>query len=194
VGDRREAAILETALRLLAERPLSAITIDELARGAGLSRSTFYFYFDSRDAVIKAMFANTETSLQGVLEPMTTSAEPRTAVRDTVALYLQRWAEHGPVLRAMVPLAEGDRETRDFWTQVRSGVAGTLADLIDRERAAGRAVGAPPDASDLSAALAAMMWRAGYDYSLSDTATADHDRIVVSLSTVIVRAIWSSDT
>src|SRR5215212_1040595 len=51
-GDDRERAILETAERLLEERPLSEISVDDLAKGAGISRPTFYFYFPSRDAVV----------------------------------------------------------------------------------------------------------------------------------------------
>ena len=39
-GDDRELAILATAERLLAERPLAAISVDDLARGAGISRPT----------------------------------------------------------------------------------------------------------------------------------------------------------
>ena len=51
-GDDRELAILATAERLLAERPLTAISVDDLARGAGISRPTFYFYFPSKEAVL----------------------------------------------------------------------------------------------------------------------------------------------
>ncbi len=42
-GDDRERAILETFERLLEQRPLHAIAIDDIARGAGISRPTFYF-------------------------------------------------------------------------------------------------------------------------------------------------------
>src|SRR3954454_18377559 len=51
-GDDREAAILATAEQLLGERPLTEVSVDDLARGAGISRPTFYFYFRSRDAVL----------------------------------------------------------------------------------------------------------------------------------------------
>src|SRR3954469_14977254 len=54
-GDDREAAILATAERLLDDRPLSAISVDDLARGAGISRPTFYFYFRSKDAVLLSL-------------------------------------------------------------------------------------------------------------------------------------------
>src|SRR3989440_8537546 len=51
-GDDRERAILETAERLLEERPLHEISVDDLAKGAGISRPTFYFYFPSKEAVL----------------------------------------------------------------------------------------------------------------------------------------------
>ena len=51
-GDDREQAILATAERLLEERPLADISVDDLAKGAGLSRPTFYFYFPSKEAVL----------------------------------------------------------------------------------------------------------------------------------------------
>src|SRR5829696_3078398 len=51
-GDEREKAILETAERLLGERSLSEISVDDLARGAGISRPSFYFYFSSKEAVL----------------------------------------------------------------------------------------------------------------------------------------------
>src|SRR6201987_2030473 len=51
-GDDRERAILATAQSLLQERGLSEISVDDLARGAGISRPTFYFYFPSKDAVV----------------------------------------------------------------------------------------------------------------------------------------------
>jgi AcrR family transcriptional regulator len=51
-GDGREAAILATAEPLLDERPLSAIPVEDLARGAGISRPTFHFYLGSKDDVL----------------------------------------------------------------------------------------------------------------------------------------------
>jgi TetR/AcrR family transcriptional regulator, ethionamide resistance regulator len=54
-GDDRELAILETATRLLDERPLHEISVDDLAKGAGISRPTFYFYFPSKDAVLMTL-------------------------------------------------------------------------------------------------------------------------------------------
>lgn len=54
-GDDRERAILTTAERLLEQRPLAEISVDDLAKGAGISRPTFYFYFKSKDAVLLSL-------------------------------------------------------------------------------------------------------------------------------------------
>ncbi len=54
-GDDRELAILETAIRLLEERQEHEISVDDLAKGAGISRPTFYFYFPSKDAVLMTL-------------------------------------------------------------------------------------------------------------------------------------------
>ena len=54
-GDDREQAILATAERLLEERAFADISVDDLAKGAGLSRPTFYFYFKSKEAVLLSL-------------------------------------------------------------------------------------------------------------------------------------------
>src|SRR6476469_7682810 len=87
-GDDRERAILETAERLLEERPLSEISVDDLAKGAGISRPTFYFYFPSKDAVvltiIDRLVVATADSREEALK-MLAAGEPRAGLRQALA-------------------------------------------------------------------------------------------------------------
>src|SRR5271163_1478995 len=69
-GDDRELAILSTAERLLEQRPLADISVDDLAKGAGLSRPTFYFYFPSKDAVMLTLFERVIVEADSALESM----------------------------------------------------------------------------------------------------------------------------
>lgn len=183
-GDRREAAILDTARRLLAEQPLSAITVDQLAKGAGLSRSTFYFYFDSRDTVVYTLVADSLTELADIMNDLVPPLPA--AFRRAIARYLERWQQHGPLLRAF---GSTDRDARveHAWADTHSRIRDQLGGLIDAERAAGRAPDGP-DALFLADALLAMMWRAGYEHSLA--AGADVDIKVDTLTTVFTRSIW----
>src|SRR4051794_41604829 len=86
-GDDRERAILETAERLLEERPLSEISVDDLAKGAGISRPTFYFYFPSKDAVVLTIIDRLVAAAAGSREQaLKTLAEgnPRAGLRQSL--------------------------------------------------------------------------------------------------------------
>ena len=56
-GDRREQALLEGAYDLLRTMPLRNISIHDITERAGLSRSSFYFYFESKWQVLSALLA-----------------------------------------------------------------------------------------------------------------------------------------
>src|SRR5579884_2028942 len=80
-GDDRERAILETAERLLAERSLHDISVDDLARGAGISRPTFYFYFPSKEAVLLTLLDRVVNEADSALQAL---AENDDADRDNM--------------------------------------------------------------------------------------------------------------
>ena len=67
-GDDRELAILETLERLLQDRGLADISVDDLAKGAGISRPSFYFYFPSKDAVLLTLFGRVISEADATFE------------------------------------------------------------------------------------------------------------------------------
>lgn len=54
---QRRAAVLATAEQMLAELPVSEITLNELSRRVGLAKSNVLRYFESREAVLLALLA-----------------------------------------------------------------------------------------------------------------------------------------
>jgi TetR/AcrR family transcriptional regulator, ethionamide resistance regulator len=193
-GDLKEAAILSCAWELLATKPVAEITIEDIAAGAGISRPTFYFYFESRDAVIRALG---EQVAGGLTETVTAAldtrdAAPATVIRAMTAAYMQRWRTEGPILRAMAPLYESDPEHRAFWDGITGGIIDTIAVSIEAERERGRAIAGPPGARDLARVLIGMFWRAGYELSLAPPSKRGDARVVDTLSTVCVRAIYGA--
>ncbi|MFF2084503.1 TetR/AcrR family transcriptional regulator [Nocardia sp. NPDC058176] len=185
-GDLREAAILDTARQLVAERPIASITVDQLAGGAGLSRSTFYFYFESRDAVFYTLATDSLAELGGILGEFESTTPARAAIRQAVVRYLERWRVHGPLLRA---LSDHELQLHEPWQTVHTRAADSISALIEAERAADRAPGGP-DARDLAVAFLAMMWRAGYEFSVEQPTGDAAIRKVDTLTTVFVRSIW----
>src|SRR6476661_1091987 len=81
-GDERQDAILVTAEALLASRAFDDVSIEDLARGAGISRPTFYFYFPSKDAVLLALLDRVITEVEHRVGGL-----PRDFGRDAVAAW-----------------------------------------------------------------------------------------------------------
>src|SRR3954454_20950954 len=116
-GDQTEQAILDTAERLLAERPLASIGIDELAGGAGISRPSFYFYFESREAVLRTLAERITDALYRSSEAWLRRSDesPEAAIRRTLEANLALWREHSAILRATLQARETDPQLRRLW-------------------------------------------------------------------------------
>ena len=191
-GDITEARILDTAEKLLADRPITAITVDELARGAGISRPSFYFHFESREAVLRALAERIVDEMQDASDRWLErgSASPADAVRITLVELLGLWRAHGPVLRALVDAGAGDADLRRFWVGVGKSFADATAARIDRERAEGVAP-AGPDSHALAAVLVAMNDRVFYDASRHSR--KGDEALIHTLTSVWLRAVYRSD-
>ncbi|MFD1150089.1 TetR/AcrR family transcriptional regulator [Saccharothrix hoggarensis] len=190
-GDLTSQAILDTAERLLQARSLDDIAVDELASGAGISRSTFYFHFASREAVLHALTG-------GVVDALYESASswlrrgsepPEDAIRRALGASLVLWRKHGAVLRASVRARDTDPSMREFWAGVARRFIDATASQIDGEREAG--VAPPgPDARSLAAVLVAMNEQAFLSRSRSRRSAARDRELVDTLTCVWLRSVY----
>ncbi|MFI6099629.1 TetR/AcrR family transcriptional regulator [Lentzea sp. NPDC051213] len=191
-GDLTSQAILDTAELLLETKSLGDIAVDELASGAGISRSTFYFHFESREAVLYAL---SERVAEGLYESaalwLRRGSEPpedsiRRAISGTVAL----WRAHGPVLRAAVRARDTSELVRGFWSDVARKFVDSAAQQIEIERDAGIAVQGPPNARALATVLVSMNESMCYSLSLSRKSAAKDREVVETLTAVWLRAVY----
>jgi AcrR family transcriptional regulator len=60
-------AILDAALELFSERTFASTPMPELARRAGVGAGTIYRYFDSKDALVNALFQRWKTEMTEVV-------------------------------------------------------------------------------------------------------------------------------
>jgi AcrR family transcriptional regulator len=153
-GDEREQAILTTAERLLADRPLSDISVDDLAKGAGLSRPTFYFYFPSKDAVLVRLFERVvveadSTMLSRADEP---SEDLSRSWRDGIRTFMASFRTHRAVTLAAMAARPTSSELQQLWSTFMDKWVAHIAELIEAERARGAAP-VTIAAQDMSAAL-----------------------------------------
>jgi AcrR family transcriptional regulator len=156
-GDDRQQAILTTAERLLAERDFGDISIDDLARGAGISRPTFYFYFPSKNAVLLTLLdrviEEAEAATAGVLDRL--AEDPRARWREAIDTFYQSFRSHRAVAVACGQARLSNPEVRDLWAVVTEGWVRRTEAAILAERARGAAP-AGLAARDLAIALNSM--------------------------------------
>jgi AcrR family transcriptional regulator len=193
-GDVAEHAILDTAERLLAERPLNAIPIAELAAGAGISRPTFYFYFESREAVLRELALRITEQLYHAAERWLRRGDepPAEGVRSALAESLALWRQHGPVLRAIVRAHESDQELHSFWQGLVGQLVEAAARQIERERRAGIALPGPPSARSLASALVGMCDRAWYEASAEPGSARADRELTDTLAAVWLRSVYGT--
>lgn len=99
--DMREL-VLEATLRAVASQGLGRLTVDDIAREAGVSRQTVYRYFGSRDGVIRATIVREEQVLLHRLDAAVQGHdEPLPALQAALLEALDAAAEH-PLLRRLL--------------------------------------------------------------------------------------------
>jgi AcrR family transcriptional regulator len=192
-GDDRELAILATAERLLAEKPLNAISVDDLARGAGISRPTFYFYFSSKDAVLLTLLdrvvAEADAAMGAVFgEPPRT---PREGWHRAIAAYYETFRAHRALTLAWAEARTTSPEIRELWASVFEAWVQQCAGAIEAERARGAA---PPGlaARDLAVALNSMNERVLYATFSGDGPAVPEADVVEVLLGIWLGAIYGT--
>lgn len=178
-----QALLLDTALRLFASRGYSAVTVEHIVQEAGVSRSTFFRYFDTKDAVL---FHRSAQALDDMLADFTARRRAgtarRNALREAILAASVPFEAQRDYFRLLHRLMEQDRSLRLSYAEnnraVTSRVAGVyLADAADP---AATLAGQVEAAALWSASLVAMeAWisREGVDlHALTREAFAALDR------------------
>jgi AcrR family transcriptional regulator len=191
-GDERERAILQTAERLLERRSLRDISVDDLARGAGISRPTFYFYFASKEAVLLALLDRlVEEAREGVAIAFLATDPPRvlregiTAIRDT-------FRDHRAVALAAAEARAGSSAVRELWARVMETFVAETTAAIEAERERGAAPPGVP-ARELATALNWMNERVLHATFEGQEPAIDEDAVLDTLVQVWLRAIYRTD-
>jgi TetR/AcrR family transcriptional regulator, ethionamide resistance regulator len=190
-GDDREQAILATAARLLEERSFADISVDDLAKGAGLSRPTFYFYFKSKEALLLALvepvITRVDAEYKGAAQRL--PADPRRVWRAGIKAFFVAFDSHRAVARAGTEALASSAEVRAVWSSFMQKWIAQTAALISAERARGAAPETIP-AVDLATSLTQMNERTMMAALSAERPAVDHDRVVDTLAHIWVSSIY----
>jgi AcrR family transcriptional regulator len=192
--DAREA-ILSATERLLADRRLDDLTVVDIIEEAGISRATFYLYFESKHAPVAAL-------AQEVLDQFVEEAwgawlageePPETSVmaahwRQTIAL----WREHQVVLMAAAHGWRTQPEAYARWGATFQRFVARVEEYIERAR---EVHGAPADL-DVRTVAALLIWLDETALYMAFTGQApelaDDERLATTLAGLWMRVIYGS--
>ena len=190
-GDDREHAILESFERLLEQHALHEISIDDIARGAGISRPTFYFYFPSKDAVLLSlldrMVAEARAGRGDALAAI--ARDPARGWRTAIEAFHASFRAHRAVTVAGADARVSNPEVRALWARVMENLVEETTAAIAAERARGAAPEGLP-ARELATALNWMNERVLHTSFAGHAPAIDEDRAVDVLLAIWLAAVY----
>ncbi|KUF16464.1 TetR family transcriptional regulator [Streptomyces silvensis] len=87
--------LTEAALQALALKGFDAVTVDEIATAAGVSKRTFFRYFASKEDVVVQFLAGMGADIRDALAARPAAERPSQALRHAVWVPLGQCADHG---------------------------------------------------------------------------------------------------
>jgi AcrR family transcriptional regulator len=147
-GQRNRERLMATAKAAFAETGAD-VSLDEIARRAGLGIGTLYRHFPTRDAIVEAVYRREVEQLAGAAPRLLASRSPGEALHEWMRLFVDYVATKKVMASALGSIVGGAAELYAF-----SGaqITGAMTMLIDRAGAAGD-IRAGVDPNDLLRAL-----------------------------------------
>ena len=194
-GDDRELAILDTAIRLLDERQEHEISVDDLAKGAGISRPTFYFYFPSKDAVLMTLLERVITEVDAAWDRLVVNPpQSRNEFwRAGIALFFESFGAHKEMSRAGYAVRARVPEAYDMWATAMQRWIDRTAGSIESAREHGTAPETLP-AIEIATALNLMNERVMVASFADDRPAVPAGHVVDTLVHVWIASIYGDTT
>jgi TetR/AcrR family transcriptional regulator, ethionamide resistance regulator len=195
-GEQRELreAILQATERLLAERRFDELSVADILETADVSRSSFYFYFESKAAVLAELVRAAVDQALEVAEPWLdhdVGEPPRAALEHGTRGGARLWREHAPVLRAVVENWRTDPGLARLWTEMMDRFTSVAAQRIEHDRKSGRAPTTRADPHTIAALLTWMGERAYYLAAIDQPPFDDEARLIDALTDIWLAVIYN---
>ena len=149
-GDRQRDAIVTAVRELLQERSFADLSVSTISERAGVARSGFYFYFDSKYAVLAVILADADELLDELTHhfaPREPGETPEAFAKRMVGSAVAVYANDDPVMTACAVARLTDAQIREMMDDFYDGVIDKLIALLEQD----------PDARPISDDLPALV-------------------------------------
>lgn len=155
-GDQRRAALLAALDDLLREHTLEQVNVADISARAGVSRSAFYFYFESKAIAALALGTQLYDDASEATDRLVKAeGDARARIRGVIETLFDSVDRTPHTYRALLQARASHPTVGELWDAGRAEFAALVADMIVRERIGDRApdAGHAPDAAALAAVL-----------------------------------------
>lgn len=159
-GQRTEAAFLDAARRIFAEKGYFNAKISDIAAAADRSTGSFYNYYDNKEQLLEALLEEFTEEVVTASTLPTGASDPEEGVRAAVTAYWTMYKKYLPEMIGLFQMSMMDEAFRQRWRENRSaGIRAVLDGLHGAERS-GRSIGLdlPTLASALVSVLESFCW------------------------------------
>ena len=184
-------SILAATERLLAERSFAELAVSEILTAAGVSRGSFYFYFESKHDVLAELVRRAVSRGHQAAAPwLGGPGDQAAALRAGITAGAELWRASAPVLRAVVENWRTDPRLTALWLeQMQTFTDATLARITADPPTAQRLAG-----QDVAALASALTWlgeRLYYLAAIGSPPFDDQDTLVETLLFLWTSALGS---
>jgi TetR/AcrR family transcriptional regulator, ethionamide resistance regulator len=145
-GDARRDALLAAFDELLREQSLEEVNVAEISRRAGVTRSAFYFYFESKALAVLALMQGLYDAAADANDLLVKAeGEPEDRIRRAITMLFDSVDRSAHSYRALLEARASSAAVRQLWDAGRAEFAAVIAGMIGTERAAGRAPEGPDE-------------------------------------------------
>jgi len=135
-GDRQRDAIVTAVRELLHERSFADLSVSTISERAGVARSGFYFYFDSKYAVLAVILADADELLDSLTHhfaPREPGETPAVFAKRMVGSAAAVYANDDPVLKACAVARNTDAQIREMMDDFYDGIIDKLIALLEQD-------------------------------------------------------------
>lgn len=147
-GDRQREAIITAVRELLEERSFAELSVSTISERAGVARSGFYFYFESKYAVLAVIVADAMEELDKLTHdfaPREPDESPSEFAERMVGYAAAVFASNDPIMAACSLARSTDAQIREIMDDFQDTVVDKIVGLVSQD------TGARPVSPDLRA-------------------------------------------
>ncbi|MEU9352995.1 TetR/AcrR family transcriptional regulator [Streptomyces griseoloalbus] len=186
-GDLREQALLDAAEEMLRRSTVAEMTMEAVAKEAGITRSAAYFYFASKEDLVHAVIERATQYIYTGIEA-STEARDSTGLQRAIDVQVDNWRRHGHIFRLGVELSTR-AQYRQVWVSLMEHGIDLACQAVAHDRARGLVNGDPDQDRAQIDALAWMGERTCYLLFTRDHSEAEEEQLRITLSTLAHRAL-----